>query len=468
MKRRFIDIKQSLRNSLWEGALSGPFNTISTGVLLTGFALFLGASPLEISIIIALPFLTQIVQFMSPLITDRIGSRKKITAYSTLFSRLIWVVIALLPALLLFDYDPVPLFIVLSIISLIFFNLGLNSWLSWMSDLVPRRFRGRFFGKRNMYVGLVSMGMLVLTGLALDFFRNVHLEGFGYSLIILVGVVLAYLSFRFMLLIDEVPVPESEKVSPRMLWRQIRDNRKFRSILSFLAVWTIVTGVAAPFYYVHLYENLHWNYTHATLYAAITAGLPFLLQPIWGKLLDKVGHKPLLQICISGVSIIPLIWLLMAPEWSWILWIEAFISGTFWAGLNITLFNIILYGLPGEKKASALAVVSSITGLLNFAAMLLGGFIVTWFAFIEFRIGAWAFSPFHITFFLSFLGRLLMSRFARTIEEPEAKDIGVVAQIIQTGVAKRVSLGRQFWIFRGKSQTEISIEENAEDTKSSC
>mgnify|MGYP005846694365 CR=1 FL=1 len=146
------------------------------------------------------------------------------------------------------------------------------------------------------------------------------------------------------------------------------------------------------------------------------------------------------------------------------LWIEAFISGTFWAGLNITLFNIVLYGLPGEKKAAALAVVSGITGLLNFGAMLLGGFIVTWFAFIEFRVGAWSFSPFHITFFLSFLGRLLMSRFARTIEEPEAKDIGVVAQIIQTGMAKRVGIGRQFWIFRGNPKNESRTAENAEET----
>ncbi|MCF7803959.1 MAG: MFS transporter [Candidatus Marinimicrobia bacterium] len=454
MKRRFIHIKQSLRNSLWEGALSAPFNTISTGVLLTGFALYLGASPLEISIIISLPFLTQIVQFFAPWFIDKVGSRRKLTSYGTLYSRLVWMLVAALPALLLFDFDPVPLFIVLSVVSLLFFNLGLNSWLSWMSDLVPTRFRGRFFGMRNMYVGLLSMGMLVLTGLALDFFRTIRMEGFGYSLIILFGIALAYFSFRFTLLIDDVPQTVSERISPSLIWRQIRENRKFRSILSFLAIWTIVTGVAAPFYYVHLYENLHWNYSQATLYAAITAGLPFLLQPIWGKLLDRVGHKPLLQICLSGVSVIPLIWLLMAPEWSWILWIEAFISGTFWAGLNITLFNIVLYGLPGEKKASALAVVSGITGLLNFCAMLLGGFIVTWFAFIEFHIGAWVFSPFHITFLLSFLGRLPMSRFARTIDEPEAKDIGVVVQLIQTGMAKRVGLGRQFWIFRGSRDTE--------------
>ena len=294
MEKRATHIKQSLRNSLWEGALSAPFNTISTGVLLTGFALFLGASPLEISIIISLPFLTQIVQFFAPWIVDRVGSRKKLTAYGTLYSRFVWILVAALPVLLVVDVDPVPLFIVLSIVSLIFFNLGLNSWLSWMSDLVPRRFRGRFFGKRNMYVGLLSMGMLVLTGLTLDFFRTTRMEGLGYSLIILSGVGLAYFSFRFTLLIDDVPQTDSEQTSPWKMWRQIRENRKFRSILSFLAIWTIVTGVAAPFYYVHLYENLHWDYTHATLYAAITAGLPFLLQPIWGKLLDRVGHKPLL------------------------------------------------------------------------------------------------------------------------------------------------------------------------------
>jgi len=450
-----INIRRSLRYALLEGSFGAPIFTISSGVLLTGFALFLGATPFEISIIVALPFLTQLIQIIGPAAIDRIGSRKKLTAHGILYSRLVWLIISFLPLMLLVNLNPVPLFILLLTVSLLLFNLAQNSWLTWMSDLVPPKLRGRFFGKRNMYIGLLSMIILIGAGLLLDVFKNGGAEGLGYSILIIVSVIFAYFGFRYTMLMDDAPKSTAERIHIKELLQQAKVDHKFKSILLFLSLWTIITGIAAPFYYVHLYENMHWSYGSATLYASITGGLQLLLQPFWGKLLDRVGHKPLLKICIAVVSVIPVIWIVLAPAWSGILWGEAFISGTMWAGLNITLFNIVLYSLPGEKKAPALALLSSIVGVLNFGSMLLGGLIVASFSQLNFMIGAWSFSPFQITFFISFLGRIVMVKMLKYVQEPEAKDVSVVAQIIQTGIAKRVNLGRGFWVFRRKREDQI-------------
>ncbi len=441
------EMKRSLRYAYLEGILGAPIATITSGALLTGFSLYLGATPFEISIILALPFLTQIVQLLGPQIIDNAGDSKKVTANATLIARLLWIFIAPLPVTLIYEWNPVPLFIVISTVSLLFFNIGLNSWLLWMSGLVPGKIRGRFFGWRNMYVGVVSTIVLLGAGAFLDWFTTMDIEGWGYAILILSGVLLGVFSYRAIKQISAVPSNGKESVTYSELLQETRTNSRFRSIVRFITLWTLATSVAAPFWFVHLFEFFNWSYTEVTLYAALSTGLPFIIQPFWGGILDRVGHKPLLRICITGVTLVPLFWIVMTPETAHLLWVEAVISGTFWAGINITVFNIVLYALPAGRKAPLVALSSTITGVINFCGMILGGFVVSILSGISFQIGSWYFIVFHAAFFLSFVGRIIALGFIKKIQEPEAKETIVVAHMIVSGFTKRISLGRQFWVF---------------------
>ncbi|HKJ67650.1 MAG TPA: MFS transporter [bacterium] len=465
-------IRESLRFAYLEGFFGAPIATITSGALLTGFALYLGATPFEISIILALPFVTQIIQLFGPGIIDTFGDRRAVTAYGTFFARLTWFPIALLPILLMYGWDPIPLFLALAALSLIFYNFGLNSWLIWMSDLIPRNLRGRFFGRRNMYVGVVSTLVLLGAGVFLDLFTRHNLEGTGYAVLILAGIVLGYFSFRYQMRVADAPEKTKESVSLRELMQEFRTNKRFSSILLFISVWTLATGIAAPFYYVHLFRFIEWTYSEVTIYAAIATGLPLIVQPFWGKILDRVGHKPLLHLCGTSVTIAPLVWILITPALAHLLWIEAMFSGVLWAGINITVFNIVLYALPGERKAPVVAVFSAVTGFINFIGMLLGGIVVSILGSLSFQVGEWQFVVYHATFFLSFVGRVSSLGLIRKIQEPEAKQVIVVAQMIASGLTKRISLGRQFWVFwtklngkngtkkHGKNGKNAEVEQN--------
>ena len=445
-------IRQQRKHAVWDGIFGSPLSVMSGGALLTGYALYLGASPFEISVIMAMPFLTQLVQIFAPGLIDRIGSRRKVAAYGLLFHRLIWLLLGTMPVMMVFALDPIPLFITLLASSLILFNLGQNGWLVWMADLIPADYRGRFFGRRNLFIGISSMVFLLGAGILLDLFTGYRMEGFGYSILIILGAGCGYFSFRKLLLMEDRTPVDGEQLQLRILFRHLRTEHRFRSVLGFVAFWTVSTGIAAPFYFVHMYENLAWSYNSVTMYAAISGGLQLLLQPLWGHVLDRFGHKPVLQASIGGVSIVPLIWIFMAKPWSYWLWGEAVLSGTLWAGINIALFNIALYALPMQKKAPAMAVFSMIIGFVNFLAMILGGILVSLLEPVAFNLGEWRFSPFHLVFFLSFLGRILSTRFVLAIDEPDAKTLGVVAYHMTSGLVKRVNLGRQFWVFRGNGR----------------
>jgi len=71
-------LQGDLRNSLYDGVLAHIFATLTGGVFLTGFALYLGMNDLMIGLLAAMPFVVTIFQLPVSHYIGRIGKRKKL------------------------------------------------------------------------------------------------------------------------------------------------------------------------------------------------------------------------------------------------------------------------------------------------------------------------------------------------------------------------------------------------------
>ena len=91
-----MEPERSLRLSIWEGAFSILFINWSTGVILTGYALALGASPGALAILGGLPFLAQL---LAPLALFLRGSRKALAVRLNLLARALFFPAILAPLL---------------------------------------------------------------------------------------------------------------------------------------------------------------------------------------------------------------------------------------------------------------------------------------------------------------------------------------------------------------------------------
>src|SRR2546426_11802098 len=76
-------LRRGLRLSLADAALSSTMTTLAGGVFLTGFALALGASQLQIGILAALPTLANVAQLAGSYFIERTGQRKPLCLWST-------------------------------------------------------------------------------------------------------------------------------------------------------------------------------------------------------------------------------------------------------------------------------------------------------------------------------------------------------------------------------------------------
>ena len=72
------ELGRSLRLMIWEGVASGALFSLGSGGFMAAFALALGANNLQVGILAALPFITQVAQLPAILAVERFRTRKAI------------------------------------------------------------------------------------------------------------------------------------------------------------------------------------------------------------------------------------------------------------------------------------------------------------------------------------------------------------------------------------------------------
>ncbi len=379
-----VEVMQGLRYSVMDGAFATVWTTLTSGAILTGFALWLGAGSVAIGLLTAIPTLAALVQLVSSFAGERSSTRKSFIALYSFVGRVLWLPILLLP-LFMSHARALTVFLVLFTISNILVNMPTPAWTAWMTDLVPVATRGRYFGYRNMVCGLVGMLIGLPAGWYLDEFTYRHpWQELGFGALFAMGVVGGILSVYFLTRQPEakrhrpsVTQPVTLKLLIQFLKQPLKD-KTFRALLIFNTVFGVGQNVAAPFFNAYAIEKLHLNYVWLQILAALSGGVGLISMPLWGYLADKFGNKPLLVMGVWGVLTLPISWILCTaqyPTMMMILLLEINIGGgVFWAVIGLTQFNLLMASSSGSKIAAHAATMSAITGLAGGVAPLVGGY----------------------------------------------------------------------------------------------
>jgi MFS family permease len=409
-------VRRGLRLSIVEGALSNIHVTLCAGAFLTGFALMLGAGDFELGVIAALPFVGQLFQFVGAYLEERLGERRPMTVISAGVSRALWGVLAALPFLMVLGAARLPLFLLVLAISQALIGITANAWTSWMSDLVPPRQRGRYFGTRNMICSLTAMASSWLAGRTLDHFRGTSSEAVGYALIFGVATICAVAGVLVLRYQPEPPMRRSERVSIGKLFSAPLRHARFRAMSLAAAGWALAIGLPAPFYNAHGIQNLQLSFATLALFAIVTSAVALISQPLIGRLQDRYGDKAVLVGSTIGVVLLPLGWVVATPTFWLPLWLNAVGAGIFWPGITQGQMNMLMDRAPAENRGAYVASYGAITGLGSFVASLLGGAIATGLGGTLLQLGPLVLNHYTILMVASSIGRAAMALvFARRL-----------------------------------------------------
>ncbi|MCS7252043.1 MAG: MFS transporter [Anaerolineae bacterium] len=360
------------------------------------FALALGAGPREIGWLNGLAQLIYAALLIpGAWLVERWGRRKMLVVVAVGMARSNLILWALLPFFLT-GQAAIGIVVVTGALRAGLWGLGAPAWTSLAGEWVPAEIRGRYFGWRNLGSGIAALIGVPAAGWLITALGGLR----GYQMTFAIAFLLGAIGLAvFASMPEERPGDvRGQRLPP---WREIRKQSAFLGYLTTSGIWNFSLFLAAPFFNVHLVQNLGANPQTVGLLAMVSA-LTGLFGPIFfGRWNDRWGAPRALLWAGLLIPLLPWAWLLARSPWH-IVPVNA-LAGFLWAGFELCNFNTLLALAPKETRPRYAAFYNLVIGIASATGAVVGGWIAS----------LWGFYP---LFALSGLGRLLAIGFyTRTV-----------------------------------------------------
>lgn len=371
-----------IRRSIYFMTLGNTFGTLF-GVVsgggsssLTGYAGLLGASDFVYGLLTAIPLAMALLQIPFAAMVSRTQKRKKYMMTYGLFSRVLWLIIGLIPYFIAPNPSWLRLWSVILLVGISSaFSSFINvSWMPWMADLVPLEIRGRWLSKRDAITSIASVTMGLLVASILD-----RIPGYtGYTIVFVMAGILGMLDMVCFFFVEEVykTPPLDLKMIP--VCKQIISNKPFFKFMIFWTAWSFTANMSGSYLARYALTEMGLTYLNFTLCGQVTAAaVTILVVSNWGRLLDHFGSKPVLWCSCLVAAVTPLFFLFSTYGNIWPTLLHNLIGAAFWSGANLAATSLQLSSSPDDQRPSYVAFFSCFTSLLGaFLGILTGGAIL--------------------------------------------------------------------------------------------
>ena len=373
MRSPTITVRESLRASFKDGVFASIMSGVTDQYFIP-FALALGATAQQVGWVSGLPnFFGSLSQLFAVQAVHRLGGRLKLIVGT------VSIQAALLFGIALLAWVEVPyrigLFLVLLVLFVVSGALAGPAWGSLMTDYIPNRKRGRYFGWRNRILGMVHVGSMVAAGLLL--YRSEKYSSVtGFLIIFTAGALARFVSAAYIARMKDVPQkrdPASDFTFYMFLARFRESN--FVKFVAFAAMLTFSSYIAAPFFAVFMLRDLQFSYLNYMVLQVLSAMAGLIALPLWGRHADAVGNARVLRLSGFFACLIPLFWLVSRNVF-YLSVIQMF-AGFVWSGFTLCATNFIYDAVTPQKRVRCISYFHVMNGAAIFLGASLGGFLAT-------------------------------------------------------------------------------------------
>jgi len=344
---RMLAMARGMRLLILGYALDMACGTLISGAFSVGYARWLGANNRHLGLLSAIPSLLSILYLVTTYLAERVRNRKRYVLIVWTAGYLVWIPMILIPYTLPPGWRIWAFLAGIAAMHL-FFVLPGGTYLAWISEIVPEKMRGRFFGRRNLVGGWLAMLVSVIGGRYIDVLGERGGFVYVFSAAVLLGI-------GFLVTVALLPPPRGTRaaVPPRFIevFRQSWRNLGLRRLLVFMGVYNLSLTLAGPFYSLFLLERLRMPYSMIQLCASLFMLTNLATTPFWGYLIDRYGCNAVLR--LSGLALAAALpfWIAAEPERLWLIFAAHFIAGLIMGGLNLAPMNLLLkLGTEAERQ----------------------------------------------------------------------------------------------------------------------
>ena len=406
------------------GLRDGIFQATTQGAgeqYLSAFALMLHATPLQLSLLSALPqLLGTWAQFVSVKVSHWFPHRKTHLLWGILGQSVAWLPILVLP--LLFPQWGPWLVVVGAALYFGSTHFASPAWTSLITDLLSANERGAYFARRSQLMAITSFAALCLGGALLSLLERYDRLWLGFTLLFVIAGVFRSFSAISLTRVTDLPIQHEEPASRGFLaFLSTGTSKDFRRFLLFSGLMHLAVLISGPFFVIYMLQDLHLSYWAYGTWAAAAIVGQFVTLPGWGQFGDRFGNKALLTFTGLLVAFLPMLYL-VGTAWPFLVLVN-FVGGVVWAGLSLGLGNYVFDAVRPADRAKAVAVSSAVNAIGWATGTLVGSWLISTVpGSIELgslRIAPVSNLPF--IFFISGVLRLVISlALLRTFHEPRS------------------------------------------------
>jgi len=442
------------RHSIKEGIFASAKGSFGD-YYIAPFAIAINASNSLVALLSSVSgFLGPLTQIFSSRLIEK-HSRKKIILKSVFFESLMWLPLILI-AILFYKgilVNTLPLLLLLSFsLYIILANIGAPAWFSWMGDIVDEEYRGRWFSKRNLIMGFVSVVLAISASFFLNYFKENNWLMFGFIILFSLALIARLTCWKIFKKQYE-PKIKLEKGYYFSFWDFIRKAPKnnFGKFAIFRASLSFACFISTPLLAVYLLRNLKFDYTIYMIIILSSSVFALIVLEIWGKFADRYGNYRILGITSILIPIIPILWIL-SPLPVYLILIPALISGISWAGFNLATGNFIYDNVSQQKRGLAISYYNMLNGGGIFLGAGLGALLIRFLtvSFIE-------------PLFLIFIGGSIIRMIVIFWWLPKIKEIRKTKKFDSSKAFKNIIFKQAKPTLREEAHEKMSIKKYLED-----
>jgi MFS family permease len=332
----------------------GLFAAASDRIILTYLTIYflaLGASRQQIGLLSSVSNLTAALMLLpAAMLVERSGQRKRVTLTAAAGSRLVVLLLALLPFFIPNTSLLIWIVLGLSLVRDALNNVGFPGWIALTGDIIPLEGRGRYFGTRNLVMGIAG----IITALSIGKAITTLGEPLGYQLSLILAVVLGLVSMHFFSRIKDPQTSDSAieqvRTSLREILTSLKGQRPFILYCLVTAVWNFSINIAGPFFNVFMVDTLKFTAAMIGVISVANTIANLIIQRRVGAWADELGNRRVQLISMLLIPILPMLWGVWVRSY-WQAILANVLGGFIWGAYNLVSFNTLLVYTPESQRA---------------------------------------------------------------------------------------------------------------------
>lgn len=355
-------VRRSLRASMKDGVAASVMVGFG-GSYIVPFVILSGSGLFRLAALSALPGVAAaVVQCFAAEITDAVRRRRLIIVLSVVAQA-----VALIPVCIaIFLTSDARYWVMLTayVLYSVVQNFGIPAWQSLMGDLVPPHRRGSYFGLRNALCSAVATLTFVAAGWWLvlcgesNAFRLLGLAGrdFGFLVLFALACIARFISAWYVSRMHDAPyTPQPSDHFTLLDFVRRAPRAHFGRFVFYLTLIHIGYGFMGPFYGWYLLDRDQLGLSTRAFANIMAVGMVMtvVMQPVWGRVADRIGNKRVMTICGIGAILFPVFLLLCRNPYHFAA--VQFYDGVTTAGFAIATSNYIFDVVSPPKRARCTA-----------------------------------------------------------------------------------------------------------------